>query len=92
MYFPEFHNPSFLSLPSPTPSIEKEPTHLKLFEPSVKTYNECSFAPFILGLLVKSCLQMKRLDGSIEIVRMSKSRGISPQVSICNALISEFLE
>ncbi|KAE8719183.1 hypothetical protein F3Y22_tig00109972pilonHSYRG00217 [Hibiscus syriacus] len=33
---------------------------------------------------------MKRLDGSIETVRMLMSRGISPQVSTCNALISEF--
>ncbi|KAK8699225.1 hypothetical protein V6N13_115317 [Hibiscus sabdariffa] len=33
---------------------------------------------------------MKRLDGSIEIVRILMSRGISPQVTTCNALISEF--
>ncbi|PPD77072.1 hypothetical protein GOBAR_DD26010 [Gossypium barbadense] len=32
---------------------------------------------------------MKRLDGSIEIVRMLMSRRISPQVCTCNALISE---
>ncbi|XP_021300320.1 pentatricopeptide repeat-containing protein At2g15980 isoform X2 [Herrania umbratica] len=38
---------------------------------------------------VKSCLQMKKLDGSIEIVRMLRSRGLSPQVSTCNALIGE---
>ncbi|GMI87932.1 hypothetical protein like AT2G15980 [Hibiscus trionum] len=73
-----------------TPGIGNEPTHLKLFESLVKTYNECGSAPFVFDLLVKSCLQMKRLDGSIEIVRMLMSRGISPQVTTCNALISEF--
>ncbi|KAE8726014.1 Pentatricopeptide repeat-containing protein [Hibiscus syriacus] len=73
-----------------TPGIEKEPTHLKLFESLVKTYNDCGSAPFVFDLLVKSCLQMKKLDGSIEIVRMLMSRGISPLVSTCNALISEF--
>ncbi|XVE94098.1 hypothetical protein REPUB_Repub01dG0251700 [Reevesia pubescens] len=72
-----------------TPGIENEPTHLKLFELLVKSYNECGSAPFVFDLLVKSCLQMKKLDGSIEIVRMLMSRGISPQVSTCNALIWE---
>ncbi|XWS67514.1 hypothetical protein CRYUN_Cryun04dG0013000 [Craigia yunnanensis] len=32
---------------------------------------------------------MKKLDGSIEIVRMLMSRGISLQVSTCNALVWE---
>ncbi|XP_022762800.1 pentatricopeptide repeat-containing protein At2g15980 [Durio zibethinus] len=72
-----------------TPGIENEPTHLKLFELLVKTYNECGSAPFVFDLLVKSCLQMKKLDGSIEIVRMLLSTGIRPQVSTCNALIWE---
>ncbi|XVF68190.1 hypothetical protein PTKIN_Ptkin10aG0184600 [Pterospermum kingtungense] len=73
-----------------TPGTENEPpTHLKLFELLVKSYNECGSAPFVFDLLVKSCLQMNRLDGSIEIVRMLMSRGISPQVSTCNALIWE---
>ncbi|KAB2046085.1 hypothetical protein ES319_D01G208200v1 [Gossypium barbadense] len=72
-----------------TPGIDNEPTHFKLFELLVKTYNQCGSAPFVFDLLVKSCLQMKRLDGSIEIVRMLMSRRISPQVCTCNALISE---
>ncbi|KAL4387972.1 hypothetical protein GQ457_09G007900 [Hibiscus cannabinus] len=56
----------------------------------VKTYNECGSAPFVSDFLVKSCLQMKRLDGSIEIVRMLMSKGINPQVTTCNALILKF--
>ncbi|KAK6254085.1 hypothetical protein QUC31_015805 [Theobroma cacao] len=72
-----------------TPGMENEPTYLKLFELLVKTYNECGSAPFVFDLFVKSCLQMKKLDGSIEIVRMLMSRGISPQLSTCNALIGE---
>ncbi|OMO75289.1 hypothetical protein CCACVL1_16248 [Corchorus capsularis] len=75
-----------------TPGIENEPTHLKLFELLVKSYNECGSAPFVFDLLVKSCLQMKKLEGSIKIVRMLMSRGISPQVSTCNALIWEVSE
>ncbi|GKV24332.1 hypothetical protein SLEP1_g33959 [Rubroshorea leprosula] len=61
--------------------------HLKLFESLVKTYNDCGSAPFVFDLLVKSCLEMKKIDASIEIVKLLRSRGISPQVSTCNALI-----
>ncbi|KAJ8763462.1 hypothetical protein K2173_002345 [Erythroxylum novogranatense] len=61
---------------------------VKLFEVLVRTYRDCDSAPFVFDLLIKSCLDMKKIDGSIRIVRMLRSRGISPQVSTCNALIS----
>ncbi|KAL4348354.1 hypothetical protein GQ457_17G024380 [Hibiscus cannabinus] len=74
------------SMSSNSSASRFKPTHLKLFE------SLCGFVPFVFDLLVKSCLQMKRLDVSIEIVRILMSRGIRPQVTTCNALISEFLK
>ncbi|XP_065857305.1 pentatricopeptide repeat-containing protein At2g15980 [Euphorbia lathyris] len=61
---------------------------LKLFEMLTKTYRECNSAPFVFDLLIKSCLELKKIDGSIEIVRMLSSRGISPQISTCHDLVS----
>jgi pentatricopeptide repeat protein len=55
----------------------------------VKTYRECDSAPFVFDLLIKSCLELKRIDGSLEIVRMLRSKGISPSISTCNTLIRE---
>ncbi|KAM1106204.1 hypothetical protein TB2_002998 [Malus domestica] len=66
-------------------SDESEP--LKVFESLVKTYRQCGSAPFVFDLLVKACLESKKIDPSIQIVRMLLSRGISPGLSICNALI-----
>lgn len=43
----------------------------------------------MFDLLVKSCLEMKKIDASIDIVRLLKSRGISPKIRVCNALILE---
>ncbi|XVF00637.1 hypothetical protein REPUB_Repub04eG0018100 [Reevesia pubescens] len=48
--------------------------------------------PVAIRTPVKSCLQMKKLDGSIEIVRMLMSKGIILHVSTCNALVCEFLK
>ncbi|CAJ1933425.1 unnamed protein product [Sphenostylis stenocarpa] len=61
---------------------------LKLFETLVKTYRDCGSAPFVFDLLIKACLDSRKVDPSIEIVRMLLSRGISPKVSTLNSLIS----
>ncbi|CAN0914041.1 Pentatricopeptide repeat-containing protein At2g15980 [Linum grandiflorum] len=61
---------------------------LKLFEVLVKTYRMCDSAPFVFDLLIKSCLELTKIDESLEIVRKLRSRGISPQISTCNSLIS----
>ncbi|KAM1006374.1 hypothetical protein FF1_003090 [Malus domestica] len=71
-------------------SDESEP--LKVFESLVKTYRQCGSAPFVFDLLVKACLESKKIDPSIQIVRMLLSRGISPGLSICNALIRLLLQ
>ncbi|KAJ9704872.1 hypothetical protein PVL29_003087 [Vitis rotundifolia] len=49
----------------------------KIFESLVKTYNSCGSAPFVFDLI----------EQSISIVKMLRSRGISPTISTCNALI-----
>ncbi|XP_061348640.1 pentatricopeptide repeat-containing protein At2g15980 [Gastrolobium bilobum] len=61
---------------------------LKVFETLVKTYRDCGSAPFVFDLLIEACLESKKVDPSIEIVRMLLSRGISPKVSTLNSLIS----
>ena len=55
----------------------------------VKTHRECDSAPFVFDLLIKSCLELERIDGSLEIVRMLRSKGISPSIRTCNTLICE---
>ncbi|GAV67115.1 PPR domain-containing protein/PPR_1 domain-containing protein/PPR_2 domain-containing protein [Cephalotus follicularis] len=62
---------------------------LKVFESLAKTYKICGSAPFVFDLLILECLEAKKLDGSLEIARLLRSRGISPRVSTCNALVSE---
>ncbi|KAJ0254442.1 Pentatricopeptide repeat-containing protein [Hirschfeldia incana] len=61
----------------------------KVFRSLIKSYNRCGSAPFVFDLLVKSCLDSKEIDGAVMVMRKLKSRGISLQISTCNALISE---
>jgi len=61
---------------------------LNLFESLVKTYRDSGSAPFVFDLLIKACLDSRKVDPSIEIVRMLLSRGISPKVSTLNSLIT----
>lgn len=51
------------------------------------TYRLCGSAPFVFDLLVKACLEIKKIDSAIEIVRMLRSRGISPKVGNLNDLV-----
>ncbi|KAH7517897.1 hypothetical protein FEM48_Zijuj09G0112800 [Ziziphus jujuba var. spinosa] len=67
--------------------LESKP--LKVFESLVKTYTQCGSAPFVFDLLLKACLESKKIDPSIQIVRMLMSRGISPKVNTCNCLIRQ---
>ncbi|KAA8545924.1 hypothetical protein F0562_020625 [Nyssa sinensis] len=64
----------------------------KIFETLVKTYRTCDSAPFVFELLIKACLQSKRIDQSIEIVRMLRSRGIYPTIRTSNSLIESILK
>ncbi|XP_062095140.1 pentatricopeptide repeat-containing protein At2g15980 [Humulus lupulus] len=60
---------------------------LKVFESLLKTYKQCGSAPFVFDLLIKACLETKKIDSSIKIVRMLLSRNIRPKFSTCNSLI-----
>ncbi|OWM85031.1 hypothetical protein CDL15_Pgr027818 [Punica granatum] len=60
---------------------------VRVFEVLVKTYRQCDSAPFVFDLLIDSCLEVKKIDGAVEIARLLMSRGISPKVGTCNALI-----
>ncbi|KAJ0077625.1 hypothetical protein Patl1_36303 [Pistacia atlantica] len=62
---------------------------MKLFEILVKTYRECGSAPFVFDLLIKCCLEVKKVETCVDIVRMLMSRGLGLKVSTCNALIWE---
>ncbi|XP_010517042.1 PREDICTED: pentatricopeptide repeat-containing protein At2g15980-like [Camelina sativa] len=68
---------------------EDEDRVLKLFRSLIKSYNRCGSAPFVFDLLVKSCLDSKEIDGAVMVMRKLSSRGISLQISTCNALVSE---
>uniref|UniRef100_A0A2N9J082 Pentacotripeptide-repeat region of PRORP domain-containing protein n=1 Tax=Fagus sylvatica TaxID=28930 RepID=A0A2N9J082_FAGSY len=64
------------------------PKPLMLFQSLVMTYRACGSAPFVFDLLVKACLETKKIDPAIEIVRMLRSRGVSPKVGTLNDLVS----
>ncbi|KAF4401439.1 hypothetical protein G4B88_001633 [Cannabis sativa] len=69
------------------PQSQSQSNPLKLFESLLKTYNQCGSAPFVFDLLIKACLETKKIDSSIKIVRMLLSRNITPKFSTCNSLI-----
>ncbi|XP_076906705.1 pentatricopeptide repeat-containing protein At2g15980-like [Bidens hawaiensis] len=64
-----------------------DPNPNSLFETLVKTYRTFDSAPFVFDLLIKACVQSKRVEHAIEIVRLLRSKGISPLISTCNSLV-----
>ncbi|XP_019170257.1 PREDICTED: pentatricopeptide repeat-containing protein At2g15980 [Ipomoea nil] len=58
-----------------------------VFETLVKTYRACDSAPFVFDLLISAYLESKRVDQSIEILRILKSKNLSPKVATCNSLV-----
>lgn len=63
----------------------------KIFETLAKTYRSCDSAPFVFDLLIKACSQSNRINQSIAIVRMLRSRGIYPKISTFNFLIGSVI-
>ncbi|CAI8618498.1 unnamed protein product [Vicia faba] len=63
-------------------------TPLKLFETLVNSYRDCGSAPFVFDLLIEACLHSRKIEPSVEIIRMLLSRRISPKVLTLNCLIS----
>ncbi|VFQ72256.1 unnamed protein product [Cuscuta campestris] len=58
-----------------------------IFEALVRSYRQCDSAPFVFDLLIDACLDSKRTDQSIELLRILKSKNLYPDVSTCNSLI-----
>lgn len=58
-----------------------------IFETLIKTYRVCDSAPFVFDLVINACIESKRVDQSITIVRMLMSKSIFPKSSTRNALI-----
>ncbi|KAF8410613.1 hypothetical protein HHK36_003145 [Tetracentron sinense] len=67
------------------PDLSSKPP--KIFETLAKTYRSCDSAPFVFDLLIKACLQARKIDRAISIVRMLRSRWIYPTIGTCNSLI-----
>ncbi|KAG9135077.1 hypothetical protein Leryth_011575 [Lithospermum erythrorhizon] len=71
-------------------AFRKFPTQIKIhpiFETLVKTYRACDSAPFVFDLLVKACIESKRVDQAVEIVRMLRCKNVYPSIGTCNDLI-----
>ncbi|KAL2537412.1 Pentatricopeptide repeat-containing protein [Forsythia ovata] len=72
--FPEASQPSSSSPPP-------------IFEILIKTYRTCGSAPFVFDILVKACLESKKIDQALGIFRMLKSKNVFLRTSTCNSLI-----
>ncbi|XP_060176099.1 pentatricopeptide repeat-containing protein At2g15980 [Lycium barbarum] len=70
--------------PGKFPDLSNPP---RIFEILVKTYRICDSAPFVFDLLIKAYLDAKKIDLSVQLVRILGSKGIFPHVVICNSLI-----
>ncbi|CAN4110210.1 unnamed protein product [Withania somnifera] len=71
-------------------AIRKFPDSLnppRIFEILVKTYRTCDSAPFVFDLLIKAYLDSKKIDLSVQLVRVLASKNIFPHIVICNSLI-----
>nr|GMD02619.1 pentatricopeptide repeat-containing protein At2g15980 [Ipomoea batatas] len=70
-------------------AIRKFPDPPLVFETLVKTYRACDSAPFVFDLLISAYLESKRVDESIEILRILKSKNLSPNVATCYDMYRE---
>ncbi|TMW99613.1 hypothetical protein EJD97_002282 [Solanum chilense] len=72
--FPDTHQPDLSNPP-------------RFFEILVKTYRSCDSAPFVFDLLIKAYLDSKKIDVSVQLVRILASKNIFPHIVVCNSLI-----
>ncbi|KZV52650.1 pentatricopeptide repeat-containing protein-like [Dorcoceras hygrometricum] len=66
---------------------QESSTPITLFEVLIKTYRACDSAPFVFDLLVKACIDSKKIDAAIEIYKMLRSKNLLLRTSTCNSLI-----
>ncbi|XP_050231556.1 pentatricopeptide repeat-containing protein At2g15980 [Mercurialis annua] len=60
---------------------------VKFFKILAESYRECDSAPFVFDLLVKCCLELRKIDDGLRIVRKLRTFGISPLLGTCNLLV-----
>ncbi|KAL8540313.1 hypothetical protein ACS0TY_001785 [Phlomoides rotata] len=53
----------------------------------IKTYRACDSAPFVFDLLVQACIESKKIDRTLEIYAILKSRNVILRTCTCNSLI-----
>nr|AYM00726.1 pentatricopeptide repeat protein [Salvia miltiorrhiza] len=58
-----------------------------LLEALVKAYRACDSAPFVFDLLVKACLESKKIDPALQIYSILKSKNVLLKTSTLNSLI-----
>lgn len=66
---------------------QESSTPIALFEALIKTYRACDSAPFVFDLLVKACIDSKKIDDAIRIYKMLRSKNLFLRTSTCNSLI-----
>lgn len=66
---------------------EEEDAPIEVLAALVKSYRACDATPLAFDLLVRACLQARRLEQAAEIVRKLRKRAIFPTVPTCNELI-----
>ncbi|KAK6121386.1 hypothetical protein DH2020_044868 [Rehmannia glutinosa] len=68
-------------------SEPQQETPIAILDALIKTYRICDSAPFVFDLLVKACLESKKIDLAIEIHAILKSKNVLLRTSTCNSLI-----
>lgn len=58
-----------------------------ILEALIITYRPCASAPFVFDLLVRACLESKKIDNAIEIYAILKSKNVYLRTRTCNSLI-----
>ncbi|KAL0412516.1 UNVERIFIED_CONTAM: Pentatricopeptide repeat-containing protein [Sesamum radiatum] len=62
-------------------------TPVAILEALVITYRACASAPFVFDLLVRACLESKKIDIAVEIYAILKSKNVYLRTRTCNSLI-----
>ncbi|KAK4405241.1 Pentatricopeptide repeat-containing protein [Sesamum angolense] len=62
-------------------------TPVAILEALIITYRACASAPFVFDLLVRACLESKKIDIAVEIYAILKSKNVYLRTRTCNSLI-----
>ncbi|EPS61672.1 hypothetical protein M569_13122 [Genlisea aurea] len=62
-------------------------TPIAILQALIKSYRVCDSAPFVFDLLVKACVDSKKLDSALQIHTLLRSKNVFLKTSTCNSLI-----